>query len=208
VNRGRARGGATLGAVNARPTRTISRTRKLGTALLDAHPSPTLLVDGAFRVAHANGAARRLLGARDGKSLADVLACVEPQSPGCCAPGSRCASCAFRHSVERALAGEPARERGFVLGTGGRAGADLHLIGSAVPFEHEGARYAILAVDDANAILADPGVVRVCAGCGRVQDEEGGWHPLHRYLEDRLGIESSGPLCDGCGPRGGGDRAP
>ena len=29
----------------------------------------------------------------------------------------------------------------------------------------------------------------VCAGCGRVEDEEGGWHPMHRYLEDRLGLK-------------------
>jgi hypothetical protein len=194
--------------VNARATRTTPATRKLGAALLDAHPSPTLLVDGALRVVHANGAARRLLGARDGKPLADVLACVEPRASGRCGPGSRCASCAFRRSVERALAGEPTRERGFVLGTGGGESADLHLIGSAVPFEHEGVGYAILAVDDANAILADPVVVRVCAGCGRVQDEEGGWHPLHRYLEDRLGIEAAGALCDACGTRGGGERGP
>jgi hypothetical protein len=184
--------------VNARPSTTsATAARKLAAALLDAHPSPTLLVDASLRVVHANGAARRLLGAREGRRLAEVLACVAPAAAGRCAPGTRCASCAFRRCVERALAGEPARERGFVLGAGGAAG-DLHLIGAAVPFEREGVRHALLAVDDANAILADPGVVRVCAGCGRVQDEEGAWHPLHRYLEDRLGIEAGDVLCAAC----------
>jgi hypothetical protein len=157
-------------------------------------------------VIYANAAARRLLGAREGEGLGEVFPCLEPQAPGRCAPGSRCAGCAFRRCVERALAGGQARERAFVLRSGAAGEpADLHLIASAVPFDHGGVRHAILAVDDANAILADPGVVRVCAGCGRVQDEEGEWHPLHRYLEDRLGIESGGPLCGRCDP-GRGER--
>jgi hypothetical protein len=189
--------------VNARPSRSIATARKLAAALLDAHPSATLLVDGALRVIHANAAARLLLGARGGAGLAEVLPCVDAAAPGRCRAGALCASCAFRRCAERALGGEVARARGFVLAAG-RAAADLHLAGSAVPIAHAGARHALLALDDANAVLADPAVVRVCAGCGRVQDEEGGWHPLHRYLEDRLGIEPAGPLCDAChgGARG------
>jgi PAS domain-containing protein len=195
--------------VNARASRSTAAARKLGAALLEAHPMATLLVDPAFRVVHANGAARRLLGAREGLGLSDVLSCIHPHAPGRCEPGSRCAGCAFRRCVERALGGEPARDRGFVLKSGAAGEpADLHLIGSAAPFDHDGVPHAILATDDANAILADPGIVRVCAGCGRVQDEEGEWHALHRYLEDRLGIESPGPLCQTCDPRGGGAGAP
>jgi hypothetical protein len=76
--------------------------------------------------------------------------------------------------------------------------ADLHLIARATPFEGGGARQAILALDDANAILADPRIVRICDGCGRVRDEEGEWHPLHRFLEDRLGLEGAGQLCESC----------
>ncbi|HEX9399890.1 MAG TPA: PAS domain-containing protein [Anaeromyxobacter sp.] len=178
--------------------RTGSATRQLGAAILDAHPVATVVVDDAFRIVHANGAARRLLGAREGVKLVDALPCLEPRAPGGCGAGARCASCAFHRSVERALAGESVRARGFVLRNDRGTPADLHLLASAAPFERDGARHAILALEDANAILGDPGVVRVCDGCGRVQDEEGGWHPLHRYLEDRLGLEGTGPLCDAC----------
>jgi PAS domain-containing protein len=192
--------------VNARPSRSTPTARKLAAAVLDAHPSPTLVLDAALRVVHANAAARRLLGARDGDELAEVLPCIEPEAPGRCARGSRCAGCAFRRSVEHALAGEPARERGFVLRHGEGRGGDLHLLGSAVPFAHEGACHALLAVDDANAVLSDPALVRVCPGCGRVQDEEGAWYPLHLYLEDRLGLELAGPLCGACDAQGGAPR--
>ncbi len=177
--------------------------RQLGAAILEAHPVATLVVDGAFRIVHANGAARRMLGAREGVKLGDALSCVEARGPDGCGDGTRCASCTFHRSVGRALAGEAARDRGFVLRSEGGTPADLHLLAVAAPFEHDGVPYVILALQDANELLADPGVIRVCEGCGRVQDEEGGWHPLHRYLEDRLGLEASGPLCDVCdaGPR-------
>jgi hypothetical protein len=172
---------------------------QLGAAVLEAHPVPTLLVAADLAVLRANAAARRLLGAREGRRLGEVVGCVEGRPPGGCAVGSRCGGCAFQRCVERALAGEPSRARGFVMRSGaGGAPADLHLIAVGAPFQGGGARHAILALDDANAILADPRVVRVCVGCGRVQDEEGGWHPLHRYLEDRLGLEGGGPLCDVC----------
>jgi hypothetical protein len=90
------------------------------------------------------------------------------------------------------------RERGFVLRGEGTRPGDLHLLASAGPFDHGGVRHAILALEDLNAMLGDPGLMRVCDGCGRMKDEEGGWHPLHRYLEDRLGLEASGPLCPEC----------
>ncbi len=176
--------------------------RQLGAAVLDSHPVPTLVADAELRIVHLNAVARRLLGAREGVLLGDALGCVDAAAPGGCGAGSRCGGCAFRRCVQRALAGEVVRDRGFVLrGDVGNA-PDLHLLASAGPFEHDGAKLAILAVDDANAILGDPGVVRVCEGCGRVQDEEGGWHPLHRYLEDRLGLDGgAGALCETCAPR-------
>ncbi len=173
--------------------------RQLGAAVLDAHPMPTLVVDAAFRIVLANRAAQRLLGARDGVKLGEVLCCVEAGAPGGCGAAARCAACAFHRAVERALREESVRERGFVLRSGpGARPADLHLLAFAAPFDRDGAPHAILSLTDANALLADPGVVQVCEGCGRVQDEEGEWHPLHRYLEDRLGLEACGPLCDVC----------
>jgi PAS domain-containing protein len=185
------------------PVPRTSDSRPLGAAALDAHPIPTLVVDAGFRVVLANAAARRLLAAREGVNFPDVLSCTEPHAPGA---GDRCPGCAFHRSVERALAGEAVRERGFVLRSGGAGEpADLHLIAFAAPFDRDGAPHAILAVTDANELITDPRVVRVCDGCGRIQDEEGQWHALHRYLEDRLGLEAGGPLCDACDPAGGGE---
>jgi PAS domain-containing protein len=173
-------------------------------AALEAHPIPTLVADRDLRVVAANAAARSLLGAREGMLLGDALSCVDARNPGGCGTAIRCASCAFRGAAQRALAGETVRDRGFVLRGESALHGDLHLFASAGPLEHGGARLAVLALQDANAILGDPGILRVCEACGRVKDEEGGWHPLHRYLEDRLGLESSGPLCPHCaeGQRG------
>lgn len=170
--------------------------RPLAAAALEVHPHPTLVLDGALRVVGASGLARSVLGARAGGLLGDALGCVEARLPGGCGSGPRCDACAFRRSALRAVGGETVRERGFVL-RGDGPGHDLHLIVRAGPLAH-GGRLAILAFDDADELLGDPDVVRICEGCGRVRDEEGGWHPLHRYLADRLGLEASGPLCEDC----------
>lgn len=176
---------------------------RLAAAALESHPLPTVVVDEDLKVVTANGVARRLLGALEGVPLGDALGCVDAFVGEGCGTNPRCANCAFRRTAQRAVHGETVRDRGFVM-RGDKPEEDLHLIARAGPFEHDG-RLAILALDDVNDMLRDPGIVRVCEGCGRVKDEEGGWHPLHRYLQDRLGIETAGPLCDACaagdGPR-------
>jgi hypothetical protein len=170
----------------------------LGAAVLEAHPLPTLVVDGSCRVVAANGAARRLLHAREGVLLGDALGCVDARTtPAGCGSGPRCSSCTFQRTALRALAGETVRDRGYVM-KDDEPENDLHLIARASPFDHGGSGLAILALDDANDLLGDPAIIRVCEGCGRVRDEEGGWHPLNRFLEDRLGIETAGPLCADC----------
>lgn len=181
----------------SRPAAPAGLAEHLGAAALDAHPIPTLILDAHLRVVAANGAARRTLGVQEGIPLGDALGCVDAKLPGGCGAGPRCAECAFRRTAQRAISGETVRDRGFVM-RGDAPEHDFHLIARAGPFAHGGAGLAILALDDANDMLRDPGILRVCEGCGRVKDEEGGWHPLHRYLEDRLGLEVPGPLCDAC----------
>jgi hypothetical protein len=184
------------------PPRSAPPARPLGAIAFEAHPIPTLVVDARLEVVVANAAARRQFGATEGVPLGNALGCIDAKrSSGGCGSAARCGGCAFRRAAERALAGERSRERGFVI-RGDRKGdrpGDAHLIAAAVPVRHEGSPFAILSLSDVNAVLGDPAIVRICEGCGRVQDEDGAWHPLHRYLEDHLGIgETTGPLCDAC----------
>jgi len=195
------RGGRPSGSL--RPVTRRPSEPALAVAILGALPCPTLVVDAEYRIVHANASARRAFRAGAGSKLGEVFACADVAS-GRCGEGSRCAGCAFRGAARRALAGEPARARGFLLRTGeGGEPADLHLLAFASPLEVDGARLAVLVLQDVDQLLADPGIVRVCTACGRVADEEGGWHPLHRYLEDRLGIAGD-QLCGACA--GGAER--
>ncbi len=171
---------------------------RLGATILDALPCPTLVVDAACRVVHANAAARTILHAVPGAALGDALGCTNVVR-GVCGEVARCAACVFRDAARRALGGEAARARGFVIRTDrDGAPADLHLLAVASPLDVAGAPHAVLVFDDVDQILGDPGVVRVCGGCGRVEDQEGEWYPLHRFLEDRLGLEASEALCGEC----------
>jgi hypothetical protein len=171
-------------------------------AVLDALPLAVVGVDGALRVVVANAAARATLGDSAGTSLGDAVGCAEARAVACGA-GARCAGCKILDAARRALGGETVRVRAFVLRSDARGEpSDLHLLATAAPLDLDGARHAVLALEDADRILLDPAVVRICAGCGRVGDDEGTWHPLHRYLEDRLGLAPD-ELCDACAGRGG-----
>jgi hypothetical protein len=181
-------------------------TRTLGAVAFESHPIPTLVVESGLRIVAANASVRRLFGATEGDKLGNALGCMDARSPGGCGSTERCGGCALRRAAERALAGERSRERGFVIrGDQGDRPGDAHLIAAAVPLRHDGQAFAILALSDVNAVLGDRDVVRICEGCGRVEDDDGAWHPLHRYLEDHLGIEN-GQLCVDCAagapPRG------
>ncbi len=170
---------------------------RLGASILEALPHPTLLLDAEQRIVHANAAARGLFGAQAGATLAATVGCVE--AAGSCGSSERCGGCAIRAVVSGALAGESTRARALLLRSG-PAGepADLHLLAVGAPLEQGGAAHAVLVLEDVDQMLIDPRVLRVCGACGRVEDEEGEWYPLHRYLEDRLGLEAGEALCQAC----------
>jgi hypothetical protein len=164
--------------------------------VLDALPLAILVVDASLRVVQANAAARAALGASAGTALGEVIPCAH----GSAAPsgaGARCAGCAVGDAVRRALAGAPARARGVLL-RGGPGGAPAHLLATAAPLRRGGARRAVLVLEDPDRILLDGPPVRIWAGCERVEDDDGCWYPLHRFLEDRFG-PSPEALCDLCG---------
>jgi nitrogen fixation/metabolism regulation signal transduction histidine kinase len=174
---------------------------RVAPALLEALPLAIVGVDGALRVVHANAAARATLGVEAGMALGDGLGCAEARAVAC-GVGARCAGCRIRDAALRAVGGETVRVRAFVLRSDDRGEpSDLHLLATAAPADVGGARLAVIALDDADRILLDPAVARICAGCGRVGDDDGSWHPLHRYLEDRLGL-SPEELCDACAGSG------
>lgn len=174
---------------------------KLGAGLLEALPHPTFLVDADRRVVFANAAGRSLFGAEPGSTLGSALGCAEAAAGGCGAKPT-CSDCAIAEVVRRALAGERARVRAFLIRTGeGGEPADLHLLVAGAPYRLGDAAHAILVLEDVDQILADPGVVRICSACGRVQDQEGEWYPLHRYLQDRLGLEANEEICPACARR-------
>lgn len=173
---------------------------KLGAAIAEVHPHPTVLVDRTRRIVFANAAARDRLGARAGMDLGSALGCAE-LGDGRCGTEKRCARCAVDRVVERALGGERTRRRAYLLRTGpGGEPADLHVLLSASALQRGGSAHAVLVLQDLNELLADPEVLSVCAGCGRIE-EDAEWYPLARYLEVRLGLEAGDALCPTCAGR-------
>jgi hypothetical protein len=172
---------------------------RLRSSALEAHPNPTVLVDRERRIVLANAAARDALDVRAGRDLGSALHCAGGTCEGC-GGSARGARCPLDRVVRSALAGRSARGRAFLLRTGARGEpADLHVLASAAPLARRGAPHAVVVLQDVDALLEGADLLRACAGCGRVEADDGEWYPLHRYLEDRLGVELPGPMCPRCG---------
>jgi hypothetical protein len=168
---------------------------------LEDHPVATLLLDGELRVLHANAAARALLDPASTSGAGEILRCLEAATAeGGCGSGGRCGHCLVRRVARSALAGVAARERAFLSRSGGGA-SGIHLLAAAAPAARAGRPAALVAVTDLAEVLALPAVLTVCAGCAKIRASAGGWIPLSAYLDERLGVEVSHGLCDGCARR-------
>ena len=42
------------------------------------------------------------------------------------------------------------------------------------------------------------GLLAICAGCKKIRDGEGRWHPIEFYLQERFGLRFTHTMCPDC----------
>jgi hypothetical protein len=42
------------------------------------------------------------------------------------------------------------------------------------------------------------GLLVICAGCKKIRDDEGQWHPIEFYLQERFGLRFTHTMCPDC----------
>ncbi|MBA4373736.1 MAG: hypothetical protein C0402_12865 [Thermodesulfovibrio sp.] len=173
-------------------------------AVFDAIPSMLLIVDADVRILHLNAAASIGLGL-DLKMVrkkrgGEVLHCIHAHEvPEGCGKAPACTDCLIRSSVGQAMRGNKTyrkRTRMQLLNDGIKT--DLHILLTASPFEYEGARYVLMAVEDVSDLIQLKNLLPICMFCKKIRDDEGYWNEVSHYLMSHLDVEFSHGLCQEC----------
>lgn len=172
--------------------------------LFDAIPSPILLVDDDGRIEDVNAAGARVLGGEESffrKKGGDALRCIQSfRSPEGCGHGPGCADCVVRNSLGEAFAGgKVTRRRARLELRDGKGGtAELYLLVTASPFEHEGRRLVLLPLEDINELVALKALLPVCSWCRKVRGGDDYWQSVEEYLKTHADVDVSHSICDEC----------
>jgi hypothetical protein len=126
---------------------------------LDAVPLPVFIADFDVRLLFANRAGRLLVGdaaAIELRRAGDVVGCVHAsETPDGCGGSPSCRRCVLRNAVSRAIfQGAVHRVRAHLEVFRDGAKQERYFLVSASPFEHEGRKLAVLALEDTSKIVA------------------------------------------------------
>jgi PAS domain-containing protein len=173
-------------------------------AVLDLLPAMVLVVDDDVRILDFNRAASGLVGSNSEATLrskmGDVLHCLHAtESPEGCGRGPNCERCVIRTSVGEAIAsGTVSRRRAKLeLVHDGRT-VDLLFLISASPFELQGARRVLLAIDDIGVLAELEYIVAICMRCRKVRIDQDRWGPVENYFKRHWDLDFSHGLCPEC----------
>jgi hypothetical protein len=176
-------------------------------AVLDAYPSPSLVVDRDVRALFINHSARKALGLEGeaaGQALlkrgGHILHCIHAdETPEGCGRAPACRSCVIRNSVGKAFATHVVhRARAFLELESAAGVLQAHFLVSAAPVNAGGQEVAILTLEDISDLVKLTSMLPICYHCRRVRDERDYWQTVEDYFKEKADIDFSHALCAEC----------
>ncbi len=176
-------------------------------ALLNAIPSPVLVVDHDVRILDYNLAAAALVGEERtvvlSKRGGDALHCIQAiQAPGGCGTGPACGGCTIRNSVRQACEGKRVCRvaKRMQMSVSGRE-TEVNLLVTAAPIEYGGEPLVLLVLEDVTELISLRRIVPVCAGCRKIRDDQAYWQHVDLYFKRHLDIDVTHGICPECQAR-------
>ena len=180
------------------------RTDKLFEAMLDAIPSPVLLVDEDVNIIAANAAANSFIGV-DAKTIlrkrgGDVMGCLHSTktSKGC-GHAEMCRQCVIRNSVERTFMGKKVVRAQTKMDIQ-KDGKTTHafILVTTSPIALDGVDYCLLIMEDFSELVKLKSLLPICAYCKKVRNDSNYWERVESFLGDRLDLTFSHGICPDC----------
>lgn len=172
--------------------------------LLDAFPSPILIVNRSMQILDLNKKAEELIGSDVDiylrKMCGDLLHCIyAKKSKGGCGTAKYCNDCVMRKTVKSVTDGEKTFRKMFQLKMDKDGDTlDTWFLVSGSDFEYEGQNYVILTMEDVTEIVELRRLIPICAECKMVRDDNDYWQEVNKYLEKNTNIQFSHGICPQC----------
>ena len=173
-------------------------------AVIDAFPSPLLVVDEDVRILEYNRAAEALIGEdrivtlrrRGGEAMHCIHALETPEG---CGHASYCADCVIRNSVNEAFSGRAVVRKKTQAELAAKGSVNqIHLLVTASPFTYETERLVLLILEDMSETVALRSLLPICAKCKKIRDDNAYWQKLETYFKEQMDLDFSHGLCPEC----------
>ncbi len=176
-------------------------------AVLNAIPSPVLVVDADVRILDFNRAAAQWLNTPRAAILkrrgGEALHCIHSlETPGGCGSAPACRDCALRNSVREAYAGKHVVRKAYpmLLTIDGRT-ENVNILVTTAPIDYKNERLVLLVIEDISELMSLRRIVPMCAGCRKVRDDQEYWQRVDLYFKRHLDIDVSHSICPDCAAR-------
>jgi len=176
--------------------------------VLDAFPSPSLLVDAEARVLFLNRAAQGALGLSTPAAVQEallqrgghLLQCARSGAGGCsCGEAEACKRCVLGASVALAASGDTiVRSRAFLPVRTPEGTVEAHFLMSVAGVALRDRRVAIVTLENLSEIVKLTSLLPICFHCRRVRNEDDSWTTVEEYFKEKADIDFSHSLCADC----------
>ena len=172
--------------------------------MLDAIPSPVLLVDDDVNIIAANAAANSFIGV-DAETIlrkrgGDVMGCLHSTKTAAgCGHADMCRQCVIRNSVGRTFLGKKVvrAQTKMDLVKDGKTTHAFILVTTA-PISLDGKDYCLLIMEDFSQLVELKSLLPICAYCKKVRNDSDYWQRVESFLGDRLDLTFSHGICPDC----------
>ena len=172
--------------------------------IIDAIPSPILMVDEDVVIHDSNRATQNLLDA-EGASLlhrrgGEALHCLHARETAeGCGHGSACPGCVIRNSVGEAFQSRMVTRRRAKLSLL-KAGqpVPVFMLVTASPFQDRGRTRVLLILEDISDLVELRGLLPICAHCKKVRDDREYWQSVEHFFEKHMDVNFTHGICPDC----------
>ena len=173
-------------------------------SVLDAFPSPVLIVDQNLQILDANSSADALIGSEVDFYLrrlcGDLMHCIHAkQSEGGCGTTEHCPDCVLRQTVQAVATEEKTFRRmaQMKMERHGKIISTWFLI-SGSEFEYNERKNVILTLEDVSEIVELRRLIPICASCKKMRDDNDYWLEVEKYFDKHTAVQFSHGICPEC----------
>ncbi len=172
--------------------------------MVDAIPSPVLLIDSDLSIVAANSAAIVLSDDRPEnilrKQSGDAFHCLQAAgSTKGCTHGANCDSCVLQGAMRKALSGDKVhRVRAKLEIVKNDKVEEFYALVTTSPLVIDKHHYCLLIVEDISELVQLQEILPICSYCKKIRHDDKAWSQMESYLTKHLDLIFSHGICPEC----------